>query len=238
MTVDNSPGELSEDYEVQLKAAVAKDNTITDLLLGVVNWWCLKGGKIEVVNLILRHFEHDEVYKSSLYLADTCGLSKPTLHKNSTNRPALEPCADDLVTRMKVMMDSKEIPSIVIPASELGRVPLEAVSVSGERSVSARLESLEECVKGVVSAVDKLSAMKSIPVPSLAPLPGVTITSAPGPSGTGQTFADIARKHLQTDQGGVGAQGGHSRHRSKSPQVKRAHGGEEIVEDGSGFRCW
>ena len=68
-------------------------------------------------------------------------------------------------------MDSKAIPIIVIPASALGRVPLEDVSVSGERSVSARLESLEACVKGVVSAVDKLSAMNSNPVPSLAPLP-------------------------------------------------------------------
>ena len=82
--------------------------------------------------------------------------------------------------------------------------------------------------------------MKSIPVPSLATLPGVSITSAPGPCGTGQTFADIARKHLQTDQGVFGAHGGHPlgpvRPRSRSPQVKRAHGGEEIVDDGSGFR--
>ena len=65
----------------------------------------------------------------------------PSLHKNSVNRPALEPSADDLVTMMKVLIDSKKLPMIVIPASELGRVPLEAVSVSGERSVSARLES-------------------------------------------------------------------------------------------------
>ena len=66
MTLDNPPGATGGKDELQLESTVAKDNTITDLLLGVVNWWCLKGGKIEVVNLILRHFEHDEVYKSSL----------------------------------------------------------------------------------------------------------------------------------------------------------------------------
>ena len=133
-----------------MESAVVKDKTITDLLLGVVNWWWLKGGKNEVVNLVLRHFEHAEVYKSSCYVAETCGWKMPSLHKNSVNRPrALEPSADDLVTMMKVLIDSKKLPMIVIPASELGRVPLEAVSVSGERSVSARLESLEECVKGV-----------------------------------------------------------------------------------------
>ena len=96
----------------------------------------------EVVSLVLRHFEHAEVYKSSLYLADTCELSKPTNHKNSVNRPALEPCTDDLVTNMKSLIDSKKLPRIVIPAAELGRVPLDTVSDSGETSVSARLESL------------------------------------------------------------------------------------------------
>ena len=57
--------------------AEAKDSTISDLLLGVVNWWCLKFGTSEVVNLVMRHFEHGEVYKSCLYLAESCGLPIP-----------------------------------------------------------------------------------------------------------------------------------------------------------------
>ena len=160
MTLDNPPGvTVDKDNE---DSAVAKDTTITDLLLGVVNWWWLKSGKEEVVNLVMRHFEHAEVYKASVYLTETCGLDRPGNHKNTVSRPALEPYTKDLVTMMKVLIDSKKLPMIVIPADELGRVPLDAVSVSSERSVTARLESLETCVKTVVSAVEKLSAHLSL----------------------------------------------------------------------------
>jgi hypothetical protein len=217
MSEDNPPGDTDGDKDVPpLDLAVAKDNTITDLLLGVVNWWCLESGKSEVVNLVMRHFEHSEVFKSCLYLAETCGLPKPGNHNNTVTRTALEPCADDLVKMMKGLIDSKQLPRIVIPAAELGRVPLDAVSVSDERSVSAKLESLKVCVKTVVSAVEKLSAVRSSHVPNLAPLPGVSITPAPG-----QTYADIARKQLQpgTVPRQHGAQAEHPlgpfRHRSR-----------------------
>ena len=93
---------------------------ISDMLLGVVNWWCLKFGKSEVVDLVMRHFEHAHVYTSCVSLAEICGLPKPIHHKNTAARPALEPCANDLVKIMKDLVESKEVPNIVIPASELG----------------------------------------------------------------------------------------------------------------------
>ena len=116
---------------------------ISDVILGVVNWWCLKYGNLEVVGLIKRHFEHEEVYKAAVTLANSCKLSKPVQHKNTANRPAIEPCASDLVKVMKDLIEANNIPTIVIPSSELGKVPLDSLSVSDERSVSARLESLE-----------------------------------------------------------------------------------------------
>ena len=207
-----------------------------------MNWWCLKFGTSEVVNLVMRHFEHGEVYKSCLYLAETCGLPKPGNHNNTSTRPALEPCANDLVKIVRSLIDSKQLPSIVIPAAELGRVPLEALSVSDERSVSARLESLEESVKTVVSAVEKLATVR-IPVPSLATIPVVSITPAWGSNGVGQTFADIASRQLQHGPGQQGVASAQVRHplgplrqRSRSPQVKRDHVGEEVVADETGFR--
>ena len=64
---------------------------------------------------------------------------------------------------MRGLIDSKQLPRIVIPAAEFGRVPLEAISVSDERSVSARLESLEASVKSVVSAVEKFLSPVLLP---------------------------------------------------------------------------
>ena len=58
------------DKETLQEAAGVRDNTLSDLLLGVVNWWCLKLGDNAVVCLVMRHFEHGEVYKSCLYLAE------------------------------------------------------------------------------------------------------------------------------------------------------------------------
>ena len=102
---------------------------ISDVILGVVNWWCLKYGNLEVVGLIKRHFEHEEVYKAAVTLANSCKLSKPVQHKNTANRPAIEPCASDLVKVMKDLIEANNIPTIVIPSSELGKVPLDSLSV-------------------------------------------------------------------------------------------------------------
>ena len=246
-TEDNPPGDKVGGDATNIK-------TITDLLIGVVNWWCMKFGKTEVVNLVMRHFEHGEVYNSCLLLSDFLGLSKPTNYKNSAARPALDPCTNDLVKIMKDLVDSKQVPHIVIPASQLGRVPLDALSVSAERSVGARLESLEVSVQSIVSAVEKLAAVKA---PAL--LPGVAITPASAPATSGptaeQTFANVAARLLQPGHGGQVGQGGQAglggrggpgggqhgqggqggrgfRERSRSPQVKRDHDGAVVDEDG------
>ena len=91
-------------------------------------------------------------------------------------------------------------------------------------------------MKKVVNVVEKL--VKSPTVPSLAPLPGLSITPADMTS-----YSDIARAHMpprvklqgQHVQGhgatlhqGVALPQGVGRQRSRSPQVKRNHEGEEV----------
>ena len=136
MEVENPPGD-------RVGENINKDKTITDLLLGVVNWWCLKFGRDEVTNLVMRHFEHAEVYGSCVILFETLGMGRPGNHRNTVGRPALEPCANDLVKVMKDLTDNSQVPNILIPAAELGKVPLDALSIRDERSVGARLESLK-----------------------------------------------------------------------------------------------
>ena len=132
-------------------------NVMADLVLGVVNWWCLQHGKAEVMNLVVRHFEMEEIYKSHLLLAEDCELPrKPGKHNASVSRPALDAYANDLVTNMFHLVNDSKVPVIVIPATELGKIPLGAISVDNERSVSVRLETLENSVKSVVSTIEKL----------------------------------------------------------------------------------
>ena len=209
---------------------------ITDPLLGVVNWWCLQQGKSEVQNLVVRHFEVEEIYKSHLVLAEKCGLPQPSKHKTTAARPALDAYAGDLASNMFKLVQDKLVPLIVIPASELGRVPMGALSISDERSVSARLETLEDSVKSVVSTVERL--MKQGPLqykPAISPslqalqVPDVAV-SFTGP----RSYSDVAAKGLQA-AASVNTTGGHlggHRTRSRSPQVKRSHEGDTVDEEG------
>ena len=93
-------------------------------------------------------------------------------------------------------------------------------------------------MKNVVSTVEKLAAATR-PVPALAPVPGLPVPSA---EQTAKTYAGVACTNLPP----VNAPGQHfnrpgylqqpmgGRTRSRSPQVKRNHEGEEI--SGDGFR--
>ena len=166
---------------------------ISDLLLGVVNWWCLKFGKKEVIDLIVRHFQHEDIYKAICQLADGCGLPQPSKHKNTAARPAIEPCASDLASMTFDLIDKKRLPIIVIPACDLGKVPLDALSINDERSVGARLESLEASFKVVLDAVQKLSA----PGPVSAQPPQIDVSnSLSGNVTPKETFTDVAKRHL------------------------------------------
>ena len=63
----------------------------------------------------------------------------------------------------------KRLPKLLLCSDDLGRVPIGALNVSGERSVSARLETLEGSVGKLASAVENISAILSSP---RVPLPG------------------------------------------------------------------
>ena len=215
------------------------DKTIINVLLGVVNWWCLKFNKVEVVNLVMRYYDHTEVYRSSVQLSELCGLPKPGNHKTTSSRPALEPCANDLVKIMKDLVESKNVPTIVIPASELGKVPLDALSIGDERSVSARLESLESSVQSVISAVNKLTD-KNANGHNIYPTQNLGVPKPPTLPPEGETFANVASKMLHPSSVGQNGRGNGSyqRQRSRSPQVKRGHNGEVVGnnQDDSSFK--
>ena len=72
----------------------------------------------------MRYFGQEGVYKSSIDLASTSGLGRPGGHKDTVSY------TNDLVTNMKKLINAKKLTKIVMPASELGRVPLGSLSIS------------------------------------------------------------------------------------------------------------
>ena len=104
-------------------------------MFGSPDWWCLKFGPNEVVNLVMRHFEHAQVYNSCLTLANSCDLPKPIIHRSTAARQALKPCSNDLVKIMKELVENEQVSNIVITAIDLGKVPLDTLRGTLKKTV-------------------------------------------------------------------------------------------------------
>ena len=197
-----------------------------------MNWWTGKFHRNQVLNLVTRHYQAHEVYEASLKLAQSCNLDTPVKHYNTPSRSACEANAIDIVPKLVELDLKKKKPRILIPSDQLDLVPLDALAVSAERSVSARLESLENCVKEVSKTVQLM--MKNKPSEQIT-MPSMSVPSAP-PAAQVLTFSTIAQQGQtyaeatsgQAHQVPVG--GAHLappkvvRERSRSPAQKRKHG--------------
>ena len=105
--------------------------------------------------LIARHYKPDLVFQAHQLLDQVCQLLDPKVHKNSVLRSAGEAYAVDLLNTMDMLINEKRAPRYLIPSEQLGKVPLGALSIRDEVSVSARLESLEENLRKVCTLFEK-----------------------------------------------------------------------------------
>ena len=122
---------------------------LENLLLAVASWWVGRHSRAEVLDLMTRHFLPVDMYQAHQELAKVCTELSPGTHKNSQTRTAGEAYAIDLYNNLLQLGNDKKLPRLVVSSDDLGKVPFGALSVSNERSVSARLESLESCVSKV-----------------------------------------------------------------------------------------
>ena len=127
-------------------------------MLGIVSWRLDKYTRSEVLTLICRYYRPEEAYRANEMLAEACKLEKQNKHRNSPFRSVDEANAVDLVNNMGKLDDEKRAPRYLIPSEELGTVPLGALGIRDEVSVSARLESLEDSMKKVSSILEKVQA--------------------------------------------------------------------------------
>ena len=168
------------------------------------------------------------MFEASETLAQASQLCAPIKHNNTPSRSACEANAIDLVNALLELDDQRKLPRILIPSDQLGRVPLDALAISDERSVGARLESLELCVRDVTSTMQRiLSTCSKQPVTSLPPAPptepvisfdqcpSVPVPQAPSYAATAAAAAGVqAKQHLTVP-------GRQIRERSVSPSQKR-----------------
>ena len=180
-------------------------------------------------------------------LSQACQRGAPIKHNNIQARSACEANAIDLVNLLLELDDQEKKPKIVIPSEQLGRIPLDALAISDERSVSARLESLEQSVRYVTSTMQRMMTMTSSPKdPASMPATqqpsvpqaeaGISFVQGPVLPVPGPQAHSYAAAAATNPKQGLQAPR-QVRERSVSPSQKRKH--EEAVGDsgeGEGFR--
>ena len=154
---------------------------LENMLLAVASWWVGKHNRAEVLDLLTRNFLPVDMYEAHRELAGVCKELSPGTHKNSQSRTAGEAYAIDLYNNLLQLSNEKKLPRLLLSSDDLGKVPLGSLSVSSERSVSARLESLEGCVSKMTSSLEKITAsvvssgLPCVPLPVAPvsrPMPG------------------------------------------------------------------
>ena len=123
---------------------------LENLPLAVASWWVGRHSRSEVLDLMTRHYLPVDLFEAHLELARVCQLEPPGRRQNSTTRSAGEAYAIDLYNNLYKLSSEKKLPRLVLCSDDLGKVPLGALHISDERSVNARLESLEESIKKVL----------------------------------------------------------------------------------------
>ena len=181
-----------------------------------------------------------------------CKLQNPIQHKNSALRSAGEANAVDLLNNLDMLDSEKRAPRYLVPSEDLGSVPLGALAVRDEVSVSARLESLEETMRKVCLALEKVQssspfqapARPDTAVPNSGPATFASIAAGVPPTIVVSPAQQQAHDHNNGQgpqpQGGVGAGslgtkvGNGTRARTRSESVKRK--ADEETPDQDGFR--
>ena len=142
-----------------VKPILVAPKVISSTVLGMVSWWLgSHGDLIPVKDLVVRSFKADDVYSAWCKLREASQLAAgnpvlpPPRHRTDAK------LAEELVKDVSENEKNDNI-TLLVPSSDLGvvRGRMEG-NLGDDRPVAARLESLEDMMKGVV---DKLAKMES-----------------------------------------------------------------------------
>jgi hypothetical protein len=234
---------------------VAGPATILEsLVLSVAHYWSCRETWVRQVELLDRHFRQDEMLHALVDLCMMRMLPPPTKRQQTVGKTATRSQAEDVVNYLKKLGDANNLPRFMVQSDDLPRVMplLAAVSVSDERSVSARLEALEAAqqrgmeemkrmissmLKGQVASRVIAKETPTIEVSQTRDFAGVARGNGGGASngGSNGSASNGARNGGSNGgqqqsffyrQGRVSEGGRRGAHTDRSPSVKRVREGE------------
>ena len=114
-------------------------------LLATVMMWANKWPRRKVIDLMIRNYVDNEMFKAMELLAEAMGMSAPDKRRDSMGRSSEEAYAFDLYGKLMELDKEKKLPEIVVPCLELAECPVDTVQ-DGDPGILVRMERLERAV--------------------------------------------------------------------------------------------
>ena len=185
------------------------ESVFESLILSMVHWWTLSGMLPNVVSdMVEKHFTQEQMITAHSSL-DREGRAPK--HHVSGNRSAGKAQAESLCKLVAKLNKENQLPRFTVCCEDLGRVStmVSSLSLRDEQGVSARLESLELCMRRLQDTVVStrqqppstagtrpgrrgIFAGDQVQVNAPPSLPNVVITHEAPSNHSDQTFASVA----------------------------------------------
>ena len=136
---------------------------LVNLVIGTVHMWHLRGHRSNVVDLIVKHFTASELLEGRKVLCTAVGATEPVARRDSDHRSAAAAQAVDLLDQVGELDSQGKLPVIVVPSTQLAKVPVSTLLASDDVSVGARLESLEKSMKLLADSVTSMKTVVTAP---------------------------------------------------------------------------
>ena len=123
--------------------------------------WHLRGHRGNVIDLIVKHFTAIDLLEARKILCTAVGAPEPVVRRDSEQRSAAAAHAVDLLDQVGELDSQGKLPVIVVPSTQLSKVPVGTLISSDDVAVGARLESLEKSMKLMTDTVTSLKTAVS-----------------------------------------------------------------------------
>ena len=184
-----------------------------------------------MIELLERNFLQDEILTALAFFISCVTITLPPRRQATATRSATRAQAEDLLKIMANLNKKNRLPRITIHCEDLGRVSSllsSSVNIRDEKSVCARLESLETGLKKVQEPILQSRSLSSNV--TLTP-PAVTVTPVVSPAPEPQAALPQAVSYAKTmavplvpqqqRRGSFNFHGQHIRDRSPSQKIER-----------------